>query len=75
MPDEERYDSSRFKDTIVRTIFIMVVAVVVTRVLDFPLWMTVVAVAAGIPVIAHATIWLRRNDSDGSEEENIEDIQ
>lgn len=56
----ENLTKSRFVDTIKRTLLIMVIAVIFTRLLDFPLWMTVLAVLLGVPVIIHAIIWIRR---------------
>ncbi len=49
---------SRFWDTIYRTIPIMIIAIVFTRLLDYPLWTTYVAIGGGIAVIVHALIWI-----------------
>ncbi|KXA97569.1 hypothetical protein AKJ37_02740 [candidate division MSBL1 archaeon SCGC-AAA259I09] len=65
---DERLSVSKFRDTILRTLFIMVVAVVFTRLLGFPLWVTIAVVIGGIVVIVHALIWIRRLEGEESGE-------
>lgn len=73
MPDEEGnreemeyLSADKFRDTIKRTIFIMAVAFVTTRILAFSWWITIIAVAGGLPVIFYAWVWIRRLENEGS---------
>lgn len=59
----ENLERKDFIDTIKRTIIIMAVAVVFTRLLDFPYWITLLAVLLGLPVILHAVFWIRKLES------------
>lgn len=65
---ENQLSPSRFRDTILRTLFIMIVAVIFTRILDFPVWVTIVLVLAGIAVIIHAVVWIRRLQDENENE-------
>lgn len=42
----------------------MVIAVIFTRILDLPLWVTIVAVLGGVAVIIHALYWIRKLKSE-----------
>ncbi len=53
-------NTSKFWDTIYRTVLIMIIAIVFTRILNYPLWTTYFAIGAGVAVILHALIWIKK---------------
>lgn|GEM_PF-2435086 len=68
--DGGRLSVSSFRDTILRTLLIMAVAVVFIRILELPNWMMVVAVAGGIVVIVHAYVMIRRINRERSDRDD-----
>lgn len=72
--DIEHLSQDKFRDTIKRTIFIMAVAFVTTRILAFSWWITILAVVAGLPVVFYAWIWIRRLEKESSEYEDQDKV-